>query len=63
MTTKAYAIDALPELPLELFEMAGKLKHAGNAPVLTIIPDTVDPLRRQSPRQKSRLGKPIGGNI
>lgn len=36
MIKKEYAINALPELPLEPLELAGKLEHAGTAPVLTI---------------------------
>jgi hypothetical protein len=33
-----YSIDALPELPLEPFELAGKLAHARRGPFLTIVP-------------------------
>jgi len=38
-----YEFDRLPELPLELFEMAGKLDHAGDEPTLTVIHDKLQP--------------------
>ena len=38
-----YDFENLDELPLALFERAGKLGHAGNAPILTIIPEMIEP--------------------
>ena len=38
MSTGHDLIEALPELPLEAFELAGKLTHARRAPYLTIMP-------------------------
>ena len=41
MTKGRYSIDDLPELPLEPFQVAGKLAHAKRGPFLTIVPSTV----------------------
>ena len=38
MSKGRYAIDALPELPLEPFELAGKLGRSKRGPFLTIVP-------------------------
>ena len=41
MSEGRYSIDSLPELPLEPFEVAGKLAHARRGPFLTIVPPAV----------------------
>jgi hypothetical protein len=38
MRKDRYSIDALPELPVEVFEVAGTLAHAKRGPFLTIMP-------------------------
>lgn len=41
MQTKSDALSRLPELPVELFELSGKLGYSERAPVITIKPDAV----------------------
>lgn len=48
------ALEALPELPLEPFELAGRLGHAGDGPYLTIVPHA-----RPVPEPAPPVGSPV----
>ncbi len=58
MTTLLERIEKLPELPVEVFELNGKLDYSDRVPLITIRPRKLSSTKRPSTRKKSEMNKP-----